>query len=79
MAKRIVKETLANGKCNYRVETNDGLFGLRKRFGWWKTCEIPIPNDTYCLAVFDSLTDAENYIDSLSEYVVSKEVIATYN
>lgn len=63
--------------CYYRVETNDGLFGLRKKFGRWKTCRIPY-YETTKPAVFDTLSQAENYIEEKLDKIVSRDVVATY-
>lgn len=78
MAYRIVQEKYKNGVYKYRVETNNGLFGLRKKYGWWKTCQIP-HYITINPAVFDTLEQAENYIEDKTNGIIQSEIIATYN
>ena len=78
MAYRIVQEKYKNGFYKYRVETNNGLFGLRKKYGWWKTCRVPW-YETTIPAVFDSLKQAESYIEEETNEIIQSEIIATYN
>ena len=79
MAYRIVKETLKYGGAQYRVETNNGLFGLRKRFNKWKTVTTWEVDYGRCEAIYHSLTDAELFVEDLVDHVVESEVIKLYD
>lgn len=79
MAYRIVKETFKYGKIQYRVETDKGWFGLRRRLNKWKSVKI---HDSYYgsyYAIYDTLEEAEKFIEQESDYIVSSEIVATYN
>lgn len=79
MAYRIVKETYKYGEIKYRVETNKGWFGLRKRLNKWKTVII---RDSYYgsyYAIYNSLEDAEKFIEQETDYIISEEIVATYH
>lgn len=80
MAYRIVKEKFKHGKIRYRVETDKGWFGLRKRLNKWKTV---VDHDwfysSYYDAVYDSLEEAEKFIETKTDYVVTTETVAVYN
>lgn len=77
MAKRIIKETYKYGKVVYRVETNDGLFGLRKKYNWWKTCKYTYDKTTQ-YAVFNTLENAEKFIEDTSDYTIERITVAIY-
>lgn len=78
MAKRIVKETLNNGKEQYRVE--ECLIPFIGTL--WTTALVYIVLDngteTYAEAVFDSLKEAQIFceIDPDEERVIKREIIA---
>lgn len=79
MAYRIVKETYKYGKIEYRVETDKGWFGLRKRLNKWKTVII---HDSYYgsyEAIYNSLEDAEKFIETEIDHITESETIAVYN
>lgn len=79
MAYRIVKETFKYGKIQYRVETDKGWFGFRRRLNKWKTAVI---HDSYYgsyYAIYDTLEEAEKFIEQESDYIASSEIVATYN
>lgn len=79
MAYRIVKETYKYDDTKYRVETNNGCFGLRKRFDKWKTVVV---HDSYYgnyCAVFTSLKEAEEFIEEKLDHITSTQIIAVYN
>lgn len=78
MAYRIVKETYKYGKIKYRVETNKGWFGLRKRFNKWKTVLIHDWCYGHYGAIYDSLEEAEKFIEQETDYIASEEIVATY-
>jgi hypothetical protein len=78
MAYRIVQEKWKYGSYKYRVEHNNGLFGLRKLFGWWKTCKKGMSH-YYEPAVFDRLVDAEQFIEDETNYITETNIMATYN
>ena len=78
MAYRIVKETFKYGKIQYRVETDKGWFGLRKHLNKWKTV---IVRDSYYgsyNAIYNSLEEAEKFIEQETDYITSTEIVATY-
>lgn len=78
MAYRIVKETFKYGGIKYRVETDKGWFGLRKRLNRWKTVII---HDSYygsCYAIYNSLEDAEKFIEQETDYITSEKIVAIY-
>ena len=77
MAYRIVQEKWRYGSYKYRVEHNNGLFGLRKLFGWWKTCK---KGGEWFLepAVFDRLVDAEQFIECETNYITERNIMETY-
>lgn len=77
MAYRIVQEKWKYGSYKYRVEHNNGLFGLRKLFGWWKTCKKGM-SYYYEPAVFDRLVDAEQFIEWETNYITETNIMATY-
>lgn len=80
MAKRIVKETLNNGKEQYRVE--ECLIPFIGTV--WTTATVSIILDdaieAYADAVFDSLEEAQRFcgIDPDETRVIKREIIA-YN
>lgn len=77
MAYRIVQEKWKYGSYTYRVEHNNGLFGLRKLFGWWKTCRQW--NSCDCEpAVFDRLVEAEQFIEWETNHITERNIMATY-
>jgi hypothetical protein len=68
MKQRIVEETLANGKKQYRVES-------RTLLGNWQTESIyDAERDMYFSAIFNTLDDAKDFL-CISNQVVSKKVI----
>lgn len=79
MAKRIVKETLGDGRIRYRVETNR-LFGFIP-IAWTTDIDIcTIDNfGTECsfFAIFDNLEGAQRFcgITPSKDEVVRKEVL----
>lgn len=78
MAYRIVKETYKYGEIKYRVETDKGWFGLRKRFNRWKIVRI---HDSYYGsydAIYNSLEEAEKFVEQETDYITSTEIVATY-
>lgn len=78
MAKRIVKETLNNGKEQYRVE--ECLIPFIGTL--WTTAIVTIILDngaeTHAEAVFDSFKEAQRFceIDPDEERVIKREIIA---
>ena len=72
MAKRIVEETLQNGKKQFKVETN-------RRFGFktkWHVCTTTISTvygDSVYKAIFPTLEEAQSYIGV--ELVSKKKVV----
>jgi hypothetical protein len=79
MSKRIVKETLGDGRLRYRVETNR-LFGFIPIK--WTTCidtyyVSEINQDCSFLAVYDNLSDAQRFCGIVLENdkVIKREVI----
>lgn len=82
MAYRIVKEYLKYSRAKYRVETNDGLIGLRKKLGLWKICKTEVV-ESYGVftvdAVFNSLEEAEKFVETKTDHVVTTEIVAVYN
>ena len=77
MAKRIVEETTSSGYVRYRVETNEGLFGLRKRFDTWVTCSYICGDNTYD-AIFQSKSEAEQYCIETDDNVVERNVVKVF-
>ena len=77
MSKRIIQETSKYGKVAYRVETNEGLFGLRKKYNWWKTCKY-IFDETTQYAVFNTLEKAEKFIEDTSDCIIERRTVAIY-
>lgn len=78
MAYRIVKETYKYGEIKYRVETDKDWFGLRKRFNKWKIVRI---HDSYYgsyNAIYNSLEEAEKFVEQETDYITSTEIVATY-
>ena len=79
MAKRIVKETLRDGRVRYRVETNR-LFGFIP-IRWTTDLDFYTIDDygTECsfLAIFDNLSDAKRFCGILpnKEEVIKREVL----
>lgn len=68
MKHRIVEETLANGKKQYRVES-------RTLLGNWQTESIyDAKRDMHFSAIFNTLDDAKDFL-GISNQVVSKKVI----
>ena len=78
MAYRIVQEKWSSGYCYYRVEHNNGLMGLRKKFGWWKTCQLNMTHN-YKPAVFGTLKEAEQYVEQELNHITEKNIMSTYN
>lgn len=78
MAYRIVQEKWARGSYQYRVEHNNGLLGLRKLFGWWKTCKQGMTHN-YKPAVFWKLADAEEFVEDKLNHITEKNIMSTYN
>ena len=80
MAKRIVKETLNNGKEQYRVE--ECLIPFIGTLWTTATVSIILDNGTevHAEAVFNSLEEAQRFcgIEPDEERVVKREII-TYN
>ena len=80
MARRIVKETLANGEFQYRVETNSMFFGLFKRKTWRTDVYYIGEPGVQCHvdAVFNSLDEAETFAfgEPKSKRVVARVVLA---
>lgn len=77
MQKRIVKETLANGNIQYRVEKfAKPIFFLKRR---WITDTVldPFGEDFIEFdAVFDTLEEAEEHIfDGMPNPVVEREIV----
>lgn len=78
MAKRIVKETLNNGKEQYRVE--ECLIPFIGTL--WTTATVPIILDNgteiHTAAVFDSLEEAQRFcgIKPDAERIIKREIIA---
>jgi hypothetical protein len=77
MAKRIIEETTSSGNVRFRVETNDGLFGLRKRLNIWVTCSYTWEDNTYD-AIFQSLSEAERYCIDSDDNVVERRTVRVY-
>ena len=76
--KRIVEETLANGKKQYRVEKNTRFFGLIERNWYTDTYFIGEPGaGTHVDAVFDTLDEAEIFVfgKPKSKEIVNRKVI----
>lgn len=77
--KRIVKETLKNGKIQYRVQKNTRLWGLIKTK--WHTCLVEhyfgISDVIYCGAVFNTLEEAQKYCGIKLNPIVKSEIIET--
>lgn len=77
MAKRIVKETLGDGRIRFRVETNR-LFGFIP-IKWTTDLDVVTIDNTEssCLAVYENLEDAQRFcgITPDSEKVVKREVL----
>lgn len=75
--KRIVEETLKDGRIRYRVESNRTFFGLLPCK--WYTCTVYINNeysyDIACDAVFDSLKEAEIFADIETNPVIKRVVL----
>lgn len=68
MKRRIVEETLANGKKQYRVES-------RTLLGNWQTESIyDVERDMHFSAVFDTLEETKDFL-GINNQVVSKKVI----
>ena len=78
MAYGIVQEKWSKGAYQYRVEHNNGLFGLRKKFGWWKTCQLNMTHN-YKPAVFWKLADAEEFVEDKLNHITEKNIMSTYN
>lgn len=78
MAKRIVKETLGDGRVLYRVETNR-LFGFIPIK--WTTDIDFLTTGLFCdngfPAVFENLSDAESFCGIIpnSDKVIKKEIL----
>lgn len=73
MAKRIVEETLENGKTQFKVETNRSFFGFKTK---WHVCtytSLSVYGDSVCKAIFPTLEEAQNYIGV--ELVSKKKVV----
>ena len=77
MAKRIIKETTSTGCIKYRVETNDGLFGIRKKFNIWVPCTFSYDDNEYD-AVFPTLSEAEQFCLETDDKIVFRETIKIY-
>lgn len=81
MAKRIVKETLNNGKEQYRVE--ECLIPFIGTLWTTATISIVLDNDTeaYAEAVFNSLEEAQIFcgINPDEERVIKREIITYIN
>jgi hypothetical protein len=77
MAKRIIEETTSSGNVRFRVETNDGWFGLRKRWNIWVTCSYTWEDNTYD-AIFQSLSEAERYCIDSDDKVVERKTVRVY-
>lgn len=77
MAKRIVKETLNNGKEQYRVE--ECLIPFIGTLWTTATVSIILDNniEAYADAVFDSLEEAQRFcgIDPDEKRVIKREII----
>lgn len=77
MAKRIVKETLNNGKEQYRVE--ECLIPFIGKLWTTSTVSIILDNgiEAYADAVFDSLEEAQRFcgIEPNKEIVIKREII----
>lgn len=77
MAKRIVKETLHNGKEQYLVQCNSAPFIE----ALWATDTVPMISDNgteiYVDAVFNSLEEAQRFcgIKPDAERVIKREII----
>lgn len=75
--KRIVEETLKDGKIRYRVESNRIFFGLIPCK--WHTCTVHYSNeycyDISCNAVFDTLKEAEIFADIETNPVIKRVVL----
>lgn len=73
MAKRIVEETLENGKTQFKVETNRNFFGFKTK---WHVCthtSSTVYGDFVSKAIFSTLEEAQNYIGV--ELVSKKKVV----
>lgn len=73
MAKRIVEETLENGKTQFKVETNRNFFGFKTK---WHVCTTTISTvygDSVYKAIFPTLEEAQSYIGV--ELVSKKKVV----
>lgn len=76
MSKRIIEETLSDGKVQYRVETNRTFFGLIKTD--WHTDSYTVDLGTYSFekyAVFATLGDAQEYCGIDRNPVVKRTLI----
>ena len=79
MGKRIIKETMGDGRVRFRVETNR-LFGIIP-IKWTTAIDLVTIDDfgTECsfLAVFESLSDAQRFcgITPKQDKVVKREVL----
>lgn len=74
--KRIVKETLKNGKVQYRVEKNTMFFGLIPCD--WYTCTVTFSSDfgdVTCEAVFNTLEEAQEFYGINNNPVIEREVL----
>ena len=78
MAKRIVEELTINGNVIYRVEHNEGLFGLRKHLDIWVTCSYKFEGEEFD-AVFRSKSEAEKFCIDIDDHVISRQVVKIYD
>lgn len=77
MAKRIVEETLQNGKKQFKVETDRNFFGFKTK---WHVCTytiLSVYGDSVCKAIFPTLEEAQKYIGV--ELVSKKKVVFDTN
>lgn len=75
--RRIVKETLKDGKVQYRVETNRRLFGLIK--SKWHTDTTPVGMDEYITeigAIFNTLEEAQRFCGIDPNPIISREIVS---
>lgn len=76
--KRIIKETLQNGKVQYRVESNRMFFGLIP-CGWYTCSTMYISNsgvEVSCDAVFDTLREAQIHCGIDPNPIIEREIVS---
>ena len=82
MGHRIVKEKLSHNRERFVVQTNNGLFGLKRLLNIWTTETFVYDLNTF-EAIFNSYEEAEEFCNDIYKYsddkVLKSDVVKVYD